>query len=128
MDEVLGVTLNSPPPKEWRYLKKRQAAIAMRKRELKVSWTTSAPLDNPFHQLRELPRVPGMLFASDASDYMPGTLMASLLANRLKIEFGATMLALMNCALCLGKSLKTLLAIEQPTYSDDDVAATIRRC
>ena len=31
MDEVLRVTLNSPPPKEWRYLKKRQAAIAKRK-------------------------------------------------------------------------------------------------
>ena len=33
MDEVLRVTLNSPPPKEWRYLKKRQAVIARRKRE-----------------------------------------------------------------------------------------------
>ena len=33
MDEVLRVTLNSPPPKEWRYLKKREAAIAKRKRE-----------------------------------------------------------------------------------------------
>ena len=33
MDEVLRVTLDSPPPKEWRYLKKRQAAIAKRKRE-----------------------------------------------------------------------------------------------
>ena len=33
LDEVLRVTLNSSPPKEWRYLKKRQAAIARRKRE-----------------------------------------------------------------------------------------------
>ena len=33
MDDVLRVTLNSPPPKEWRYLKKREAAIAKRKRE-----------------------------------------------------------------------------------------------
>ena len=38
------------------------------------------------------------------------------------------MLALMNCAFSLGKPLKMLLAIEQPTYSEDDVAATIRRC
>ena len=33
MDGVLRVTLDSPPPKEWRYLKKRQAAVARRKRE-----------------------------------------------------------------------------------------------
>ena len=33
LDEVLRVTLNSPPPKEWRYLEKRRAAIAKRKRE-----------------------------------------------------------------------------------------------
>lgn len=33
MDDVLRVTLNSPPPKEWRYLKKRQGKIAQRKRE-----------------------------------------------------------------------------------------------
>ena len=33
MDKVLRVTLNSPPPMEWRYLKKRQAAIVKRKRE-----------------------------------------------------------------------------------------------
>ena len=36
LDEVLRVTLNSPPPIEWRYLKKRQAAIAKRKRESQV--------------------------------------------------------------------------------------------
>ena len=35
MDEVLRVTLNSPPPEEWRYLKKREAAIAKRKRVMK---------------------------------------------------------------------------------------------
>ena len=33
IDEVLRVILNSRPPKEWRYLKKRRAAIAKRKRE-----------------------------------------------------------------------------------------------
>ena len=36
------------------------------------------------------------------------------------------MLALMNCAFSLGKPLKTLLAIERPTYSEYDEAATIR--
>ena len=33
MDEVLRVTIDAPPPKGSRYLKKRQAAIAKRKRE-----------------------------------------------------------------------------------------------
>ena len=33
VDDVLRVTLNSPPPQEWRYLEKRRAAIAKRKRE-----------------------------------------------------------------------------------------------
>lgn len=34
MDEFRRVTLNSLPPKEWRYLKKREAAIAKRKHDL----------------------------------------------------------------------------------------------
>ena len=31
LDEVLRVTLNSPPPKEWRYLERRKKAVARRK-------------------------------------------------------------------------------------------------
>ena len=33
MGDVLRVTPNAPPPKQWRYLKKREAAIAKRKAE-----------------------------------------------------------------------------------------------